>query len=95
MEGGDNMFTDKKKSDDRLLSGEISKQVDEAKRLLQLKAELGRLPKSVRVTHLTEAIAIWFDSVSPVSKQRAEGSTDCELEDSEGSDFVPKFRRKF
>jgi hypothetical protein len=81
MEGGDTMFADEKKSGGRPLSEEISKQVNEAKRLLELKAELGRLPKSARITSLAEAIAVWFDSVSPVSKQRAEESTDSELED--------------
>jgi hypothetical protein len=81
MEGGDTMFTDEEKSGDRLLSEEISKQVNEAKRLLELKAELGRLPKSARITSLAEAITVWFDSVSPVSTQRAEDSIRSELED--------------
>jgi hypothetical protein len=80
MEGGGSMTTETRELGDELLSEEISKQVNEAKRLLELKAELGRLPKSARVDYLVKTIAAWFDSVSPIAKKGPKVQPDAELE---------------
>jgi hypothetical protein len=46
----------------RSLSALIETQLDEAKKLLELKSELGRLPNSVLKSRLLKRIDDWFDA---------------------------------